>query len=108
VLWVGQREQIQIVCGAYEKENKKEKGGFMRKLLSFSVVLLASLLLVGCASLEKIVEDVQEIDATTEIDAVSTLTGDILDNPWDNIVQVGIGYALALLRRKYKISRGMR
>ena len=78
----------------------------MRRLLSLSVVLFACLLLTGCASLGGIVEDVQEIDATTEIGAVSTLTDDILNSPWDNIVQIGIGYALALLRRKYKVSKG--
>ena len=105
-MWVGQREQIRIVCGAYEKESKKEKGGYMKKLFCLSVLFLACLLLAGCASLEKIATEVSEIDATKEISAVTSVTDDILNSPWDNLLQVGLGYALALLRRKYKIFKG--
>lgn len=78
----------------------------MGKLSKFFGVLFVVLFLSGCASLGEIAQDIQEIDATPEIGAVATLTGDIVDAPWDNIVQVAIGYALALLRRKYKVSKG--
>jgi len=78
----------------------------MRKLFVLFGVFFVVLSLVGCASLGELATDIQEIDATTEVAAISSVTNDILDNPWDDIAAVGLGYALALLRRWYKKSKG--
>ena len=80
----------------------------MRKFIVLFVGLFVVLNLCGCASLGEIAQDIQEIDATTEISAVDSLVKDVVDNPWDDIVSVGLGYILALLRRKYKVSKGAR
>lgn len=78
----------------------------MKKFLKVTVVAFGIIFLNGCASLGKVAQEIQEIDASKEIAAVSTLAGDFVNQPWDNILQVGVGYALALLRRKYKKSKG--
>lgn len=78
----------------------------MKKNLVYLGMIFFVVSLTGCASLGRLASDIQEIDATQEIGAVSTLTADVVNSPWDNIVQVGIGYLLALIRRKYKKSKG--
>lgn len=78
----------------------------MRKILAYLCLVFFAISLTGCALLGEIVTDVQEIDALPEIGAVSTLTADIVDAPWDNLMQIGLGYALALLRRWYKKKKG--
>ena len=78
----------------------------MSGLKIFFVTFLLALSLTGCASLGTLATDIKDLDATTEIAAISNLTDDFVKNPWDNILQIGLGYFLALLRRKYKVSKG--
>jgi len=78
----------------------------MRRSFTLFIILLAIPFIAGCASLGELAQDIQEVNATTEIAAVTSLTDDIVNQPWDNIVQVGIGYGLALLRRWYKKKKG--
>ena len=78
----------------------------MGKLIKLTVIVLAALFLTGCAGFSELVQDIQETDATTEIGAVNTLVKDVVDNPWDDIASIGLGYILALLRRKYKVYKG--
>ena len=80
----------------------------MRKFIILFVGLFVAFGLCGCASLGELAQDIQEIDATTEISAIDSLVKDVVDNPWDDIVSVGLGYLLALLRRKYKVYKGAR
>jgi hypothetical protein len=72
-------------------------------LCAISFVLLS---LCGCASLGKLASEIQQTDASQEIAAVSSISDDILDSPWDNITQVALGYCLALVRRWYKQKQG--
>ena len=78
----------------------------MRKFLKLTVVVFGVFFVSGCAGLSQIAQDIQDVDATTEIAAVSTLVDDIVNQPWDNIATVGLGYGLALLRRWYKKKKG--
>lgn len=78
----------------------------MRKFIKLTVVVLFVFSVSGCAGFSGLVQDVQETDATTEIAAVGTLIDDIVNQPWDNIATVGLGYGLALLRRWYKKKKG--
>lgn len=78
----------------------------MRKLFVLSAVFFVVLSLAGCASLGKLATEIQEIDATQEISDVSSALGGIIDKPWDEMAFTGLGYILALLRRRYKISKG--
>lgn len=89
-------------------DGNKEKGRSkaMRKLFVLFGVFFVVLSFAGCASLGRLATELQEIDASQEISAISSVANDIIDKPWDDIISVGIGYALALLRRKYKISKG--
>lgn len=91
-----------------KKSNKKGRVAFMRKFIVLFVVCFIALGLAGCASLGEIAQDIQEVDATTEIAAVGTLLDDLIDTPWDNALFVGLGYLAALIRRKYKVSKGAR
>ena len=70
------------------------------------LIALFSLSLAGCAALEEITKEIPTLDPTKEITAVTTLTDDIVKQPWDNIIQIGIGYSLALLRRWYRKKQG--
>ena len=78
----------------------------MRRSFTLFIILLAIPFIAGCASLGELAQGIQEVDATTEIAAVSTLIDDIVNQPWDNIATVGLGYGLALLRRWYKKKKG--
>ena len=78
----------------------------MKNFLKITVVTFGIILLTGCAGLRGILQDIESTDASTEINAISTLTNDVVNQPWDNIVQVGLGYALALLRGYYKKKKG--
>ncbi len=78
----------------------------MGKYIKLSCILLLALLLSGCASLGELAQELQAVDPSAEIAAVSALTDDFVNQPWDNILQVGLGYALALLRRMYKKKKG--
>lgn len=80
----------------------------MRKFCKLFGVLFVALFLTGCASLGELAQGIQTIDPTAEIAAVSTLTADFVDQPWDNIIQIALGYGLALLRRMYKKKKGAR
>lgn len=78
----------------------------MKKIIKLAGVALAVLFLTGCAGFSELVQDIQNVDASAEITAVSTLGREIVESPWDEIIFTGLGYALALLRRKYKKSKG--
>ena len=78
----------------------------MQKLFGLFGVFLIVLFLAGCASLGELAQNIQEVDATPEIAAVGTLLDDLVNQPWDNIATVGLGYGLALLRRWYKKKKG--
>jgi len=78
----------------------------MLKFLKFSVLIMLLIFLSGCATLRELANEAPTVNATPEISAVSTLTSDVVDSPWDNLIQVGIGYALALLRQWYKKKQG--
>lgn len=79
---------------------------FILLMLVFAMVIC----LAGCATLEGLLTEVQEItttgEANPEITATLTIVDDFFDNPWDGITAVGIGYGLALLRRWYKKKKG--
>lgn len=74
--------------------------------MKLTILILGLAALTGCAALGEIAQEIPHIDATQEIAAVSTLTADVVNKPWDNFLQIGLGYALALLRRWYKKKKG--
>jgi len=88
--------------------NDIKKGVKMQKLLMFSFLVLAIAFVSGCATLGEIAAEIPSMDASAEVAAVSTLTSDIVNQPWDNLLQVGLGYVLALLRIMYKKKKGMK
>lgn len=77
--------------------------------MKYTLIVLL-LFLAGCAALEGLLIETQEIAATgeanTEIQASLTIIDDFVDNPWDKALAVAIGYGLALFRRWYKKKRG--
>lgn len=81
----------------------------MRDLIILALILLV-LLLTGCAFMEELLVETQEIAATgeanPEIQASLTIIDDVVKNPWDNALAIAIGYGLALFRRWYKKKRG--
>lgn len=78
------------------------------------IFIVASLFLIiyltGCAALEGLLLETQEIAATgeanPEIRATLTIIDDLIQNPWDNFLAIAIGYGLALFRRWYKKKKG--
>ena len=78
----------------------------MRNFIVFFIVVFLAASLTGCASLTRMATDIKAMDATEEVAIATALTQDLVETPWDNIVQIAIGYGLALLRRKYKVSKG--
>lgn len=74
----------------------------MKKLL----IILPIIFLCGCATLSEMAGEIPHTDPAAEIGAVDTLAGDIVAEPWTSIVTLGVGYALALLRRWYKKKMG--
>jgi flagellar basal body-associated protein FliL len=78
----------------------------MKRFVKLFVVFAVVVFLAGCATLKDMAQEAPQTDPTAEIAAVSTLTGDLVASPWDNILQVGLGYGLALLRRWYKKKKG--
>lgn len=78
-------------------------------ILSMLVIAMA-ICLSGCATLEGLLTEVQEIattgEANPEITATLTIVDDFFDDPWGGLFAVGTGYGLALLRRWYKKKKG--
>ena len=81
--------------------------------MNFTLLMLIIAMLVclmGCAALEGLLIDTQEIAATgeanPEIRASFSYIDDFVDKPWDGITAVAIGYGLAILRRWYKKKKG--
>ena len=76
----------------------------------FMLVVAMGICFCGCATLEGLLTEVQEItttgEANPEIHATFDYVSDFVKNPWDSVTAVGIGYALALLRRWYKKKQG--
>lgn len=76
--------------------------------------IVASLLLIihltGCAFMEELLIETQEIAATgeanPEIKATLSIVDDLVKNPWDNALAIAIGYGLAIFRRWYKKKKG--
>lgn len=86
---------------------------FKRYNLKFTLAMLILAMvicLMGCATLEGLLTETQEIAATGEaipdITASLSIIDDFVDAPWNGLTAVGIGYGLALLRRWYKKKKG--
>jgi len=79
----------------------------MRKyLFILPILLLLIVSLMGCAALQEMITDIPATDASAEIAAVEVIAGDFLKEPYQTTAILGIGYALALLRRFYKKTKG--
>lgn len=78
----------------------------MKKYFTVLVVCGMIFLVAGCATLSDIAKEIPGTDPTAEIGAVTTLIDDVVKQPWDNILQIGLGYALALLSQWYKKKQG--
>ena len=70
------------------------------------LLILICFSLIGCAGLQEIISDIPATDASAEIAAVEVIAGDFLKEPYQSGMILGIGYALALLRRWYKKKQG--
>lgn len=71
-------------------------------LMLITVVLILS----GCAALQEALVELPTTDATAEIGALQIIAGDYLKEPYGSGILLGLGYALALLRRWYKKQKG--
>ncbi len=81
-----------------------------RRLFNFIflplLVLFIAFCLTGCATLQEALMEIPQTDASAEIGAIEVIAGDYLKEPYQTTITIGIGYALALLRRMYKKKKG--
>ena len=79
----------------------------MTKFLALLIIILVAIFsLAGCAGLGEIISEIPQTDATAEIGAVKVIVDDFVTEPYQTSIILGLGYALALLRRWYKKKKG--
>lgn len=80
------------------------------KYTFFAMIIVLVIYLTGCAFLEGLLVETQEIAATgeanPEIRATLTIIDDFIDDPWRWFAALAVGYGSALFRRWYKKKKG--
>lgn len=70
------------------------------------IVIVFVLTVSGCAYLHEIAEEVPHVEPGQDVAAISTLTKDIIPQPYGAAVSYALGYVSALIRRVYKKHKG--